>query len=66
MDMHQASVNIAEGPSDTLGNRICLPPSASELMSMVVSAVASPTTRSASGDVLAFAVADRRHARLER
>jgi hypothetical protein len=61
--MHQASANIAEGPSDALGDRVGLPPSAGELMSMVVSAVAS---RSTSGDVRTSGVGARRNAVMQR
>jgi hypothetical protein len=63
--MHPASANSTEGPSDAHGGRVCLPPSAGELMSMVVSAVASPRTRSTSGDVRSVTLA-RRPARLQR
>ena len=61
--MHLASADIAEGLSDAPGDRVCLPPSASELMSMVVSAVASPRTRSTTGDTVAV---ERRRARMQR
>jgi hypothetical protein len=64
--MHQASANIAEGPSDALPDRVCLPPSVSELLSMVVSTVASPTTRSAPGDVRTLGVVGHRPARMRR
>jgi hypothetical protein len=63
MDMHQESADIAEGHSDALGDRVGLPPSAGELMSMVVSAIAS---RSTSGDVRTSGVGGRRHALMQR
>jgi hypothetical protein len=61
--MHQVSANLAEGPSDALGDRVGLPPSAGELVSMVVSAVA---LRSTSGDVRTSGVGGRRHALMQR
>jgi hypothetical protein len=63
--MHQACANIAEGPSDALPDRVCLPPSVGELLSMVVLAIASPTTRSAPGDVRTLGVGHR-HSRMRR
>jgi hypothetical protein len=63
MDMHQASANIAGRPSDALGDQVGLPPSAGELMSMVVSAVASRPT---SGDVRTSGVGGRRRAPMQR
>jgi len=66
VDMHPASADIADGLCVAPGDRVCLPPSASELMSMVVSAVAWPRTRSAPVGVRAFGVVGHRHARVQR
>jgi len=63
VDMHPASADIADGLCVAPGDRVCLPPSASELMSMVVSAVTSPRTRSTTGDTVAV---ERRRAGMRR
>jgi hypothetical protein len=65
VDMHPASADIAEGPFDAPGDTVCLPFSAGELMSMVVSAVGSPRTRSTPGDARTATV-ERRRARMHR